>query len=321
MDYPQAQSIHQYVADLVHDAKHPVHTMYLRIRLLQLDGITFAAHTAAGHKLSAIAQRRQEVADLLRRTLKAALEVARAESECTDPHSARAETGDVGLSKEISRYASDTARAIMLLTEMRPHFEAILGTPLNEEQTRGLRIMATQADRAVEMLRPLAELRPSTTSPSMRTRTNHAGQMFDAQRAVRAVINRALVPCGRPWGIRTLGNTLVCCNTTDFDRILDNLISNAVKHSVGGSIRIRLTGTPGRVTIIISNRGHLAGHVRGRLFERGHKGTKSDGHGVGMASVRHLVHQNGGSIKARCTGGFVHMIVALPASESRPTAG
>jgi PAS domain S-box-containing protein/excisionase family DNA binding protein len=89
-------------------------------------------------------------------------------------------------------------------------------------------------------------------------------------------------------------------------RVLDNLLSNAIKYSPGGGrIDIRLTreGEAGGDAVLLSVEDHGLGIPAAdlpRIFEHFRRAANVEGRiggaGIGLASVRHVVEQHGGTI-------------------------
>lgn len=85
------------------------------------------------------------------------------------------------------------------------------------------------------------------------------------------------------------------------DRVLDNLLTNAAKYTERGSILVEVGGTPGYLTIKVSDtgRGIDADHIRA-VFAPG--GSDADtrapsSYGVGLSIVLHLLGQIGGRLE------------------------
>lgn len=89
--------------------------------------------------------------------------------------------------------------------------------------------------------------------------------------------------------------------TIDGDRIrhaMVNLLSNAVRHSpVGGRIRLRCSGDPNGVDILVSDEGPgIAPELHDMIFRNFETGG-SGGAGLGLAIVRTVVELHGGTIE------------------------
>ncbi|UZJ25916.1 HAMP domain-containing histidine kinase [Rhodococcus antarcticus] len=98
------------------------------------------------------------------------------------------------------------------------------------------------------------------------------------------------------------------------DRVVGNLVENAVRHnSDGGWLHVR-TGAPG---LVVSSSGAVVGDVAA-LFEPFHRGgpgrTGHRGSGLGLAIVSAVVAAHGGTVHAEpVEGGGLTVTVVLPA--------
>jgi signal transduction histidine kinase len=94
-------------------------------------------------------------------------------------------------------------------------------------------------------------------------------------------------------------NTLyVQGNVLEFERVLMNLIQNAIEHTPkDGSITIETTQEKTQVVIKISDTGSgIKKNDLPHIFERFYKGEGTSGNGLGLSIVKELVYQHGGSI-------------------------
>lgn len=107
-----------------------------------------------------------------------------------------------------------------------------------------------------------------------------------------------------------------------FERIVANLLSNAVRYSpAGGSIEIELLLTDqGKLCMSVRDHGTgipADGHAR--LFERfyrGHAESEISGIGIGLFVTRHLVELHGGAITADSpAGGGARLTVLIPTAK------
>lgn len=107
------------------------------------------------------------------------------------------------------------------------------------------------------------------------------------------------------------------------DRIVLNLVGNALKYSSEGDVEIRAEAKGGDVRVSVADRGPgIPAEDLPRLFERYHSsGRRSpDGLGLGLFIVRKLVEAHGGSIHAESTPGQGSTFVfTLPAAQDLTT--
>ncbi|MGH7329757.1 MAG: response regulator, partial [Polyangiaceae bacterium] len=90
-----------------------------------------------------------------------------------------------------------------------------------------------------------------------------------------------------------------------WDKIVLNLLSNAFKFTLDGSITVRLTAVDGEAVLSVTDTGvGIPEQELPRLFERFHrierqKSRTHEGSGIGLALTSELVRLHGGSISAR----------------------
>ena len=84
-----------------------------------------------------------------------------------------------------------------------------------------------------------------------------------------------------------------------FDRVLDNLINNALRHTApGGTIRLRALRSGARVQIAVDDTGEgIAANQLALVFQPFVQiGTGRGGAGLGLAICKEIVTQHGGEI-------------------------
>jgi len=83
---------------------------------------------------------------------------------------------------------------------------------------------------------------------------------------------------------------------------MQNLIDNAVKYTKAGEIKVRVTGSPGKVHIIVSDTGiGISEDFMGRLFDVFSQEVSGysrpyEGNGLGLALSKKLAQINNGDI-------------------------
>jgi PAS domain S-box-containing protein len=104
-----------------------------------------------------------------------------------------------------------------------------------------------------------------------------------------------------------------------WEQILLNLLSNALKFTLAGSVSVRLRAEGGAAVLQVEDTGvGVPPEEAGRLFERFHRvqgiqGRTHEGSGIGLALVRELVRLHGGSVDAASTlGSGTTFTVRLP---------
>src|SRR5262252_2620593 len=131
---------------------------------------------------------------------------------------------------------------------------------------------------------------------------------------------RLVVDCPRLEG-------RVAVNPAAWERIVLNLVANAYKATVEGTIEVRLRVQGGHALLIVSDTGagiaetdlpYVFNHVNRAVPPRG---GMSERIGVGLAFVRDLVQQQRGSIDVRSTPGSGTTITVRVPLEERDGAG
>ena len=89
-----------------------------------------------------------------------------------------------------------------------------------------------------------------------------------------------------------------------WEKVVLNLLSNALKYTVAGSVRMSLAADGGQAVLRVADTGAgIAAQDMPHLFERFHRGStpqarSNEGSGIGLALVKELVGLHGGSIAA-----------------------
>ena len=101
-----------------------------------------------------------------------------------------------------------------------------------------------------------------------------------------------------------LGKTdeIALIDATMIGRVMDNLLSNAVRHTPdGGTVMVRTDRTPGLLTISVEDTGYgVRADMAERLFEPFATG-RPDGTGLGLAIARELADAHGGRLRLQQT--------------------
>jgi signal transduction histidine kinase len=114
----------------------------------------------------------------------------------------------------------------------------------------------------------------------------------------------------------------------DLDRILTNLVGNAVKYTLSGGVHVRLTEEAGWARLVVSDTGiGIAADALGHIFEefyraKNAKALEEAGTGLGLAIVKDLVDRYGGRIEVTSTEGQgTTFSVALPVMQAPVAVG
>ena len=204
------------------------------------------------------------------------------------------------------------------LAIMRTELDVTLADP--ETDAADLRRMAetiraaiARSEDVIDKLLVLAE----SDDLAERERVDIAGVVEDAARQhARSVAEKGidLVIDARP--------SAVSGDQALLERLVDNLIDNAVRYAPSGSVvRVRVDADDGKVTLRVANAGEVISPEEvPRLFERFYRrGTsrnrRSGGSGLGLAIVAAVAEVHGGVVSAEAPpeGGLI-VTVALPHS-------
>jgi len=174
-----------------------------------------------------------------------------------------------------------------LIDGVYPRDDRQLGELL--EETRVL-------SRLIEDLRTLA-LSDAGALP-LQTDATDLGQL------VRDVI-RSMTPEAHHKSVSLTASSSTETAVADVDparirEVLTNLLSNALRHSVGGSsVTVSVSQTSAGVTIAVRDAGGgMAPEEVTRIFDRFYKGSASRGSGLGLSIAKSIITAHGGEIRA-----------------------
>lgn len=137
-------------------------------------------------------------------------------------------------------------------------------------------------------------------------------------------IRQALVMLEREWAPKDIefDVELESVNYTGSEQLLphvwSNLLGNAVKFTpVGGTIRMELTKQAHGIVFVIEDSGPgITEEVRRHMFDKFYQGDtshKDEGNGLGLALVKHILDETGGTVQAENgPGGGCRITVILP---------
>jgi signal transduction histidine kinase len=141
-----------------------------------------------------------------------------------------------------------------------------------------------------------------------------AALMVEALQRAQAMLSNHTVEVAVPPHLEVLADAAA------LGRIIDNLISNAVKFSAPGSlVAIQAERTGGEVALVVSDQGvGIPGDELDRIFDRfyrvGGDGNRQPGTGIGLAIVKEFTEAQGGRVEVSSTlGRGTTFTVILPA--------
>jgi signal transduction histidine kinase len=175
---------------------------------------------------------------------------------------------------------------------------------------------------ATGMHRLIDDLLDSSTSREQQLRSG----VVDLSSLARSVADqRAAVTGGPPPHIDVADLPAVYADAALVRQLLDNLVANAVKYVVPGSLpRVSITGREvgEMVEVTVSDEGiGIPASERDQIFEafhRAHDAREYDGHGIGLAVCKKIVERHGGRIAARPPLGpsGTRIVFTLPAASA-----
>jgi signal transduction histidine kinase len=119
---------------------------------------------------------------------------------------------------------------------------------------------------------------------------------------------------------------VVCGDPAELDRILNNLVGNAVKYTQTGGVDVRAERIDGWIRVTVADTGiGIPADALPRLFEEffraaNAKASGETGTGLGLAIVKDLVEHYGGQIDvASVEGEGTTFVVLLPARQASPS--
>jgi two-component system, OmpR family, sensor histidine kinase KdpD len=191
---------------------------------------------------------------------------------------------------------------------------ASAGEPLAPELGRAaveLREQALRLSRMVENLLDMARLRAGRV------------HLLKAWQPLEEVVGTSVNAVEASFPGRTIGIDLAAdlplleLDGGLIERVLVNLLENAVKHGAGSPVAIRAVRVDGAVEVRIEDQGPglppIATERLFDMFERGGAETQPIGTGLGLAICKAIVEAHGGSIRAgKREGGGARFTVTLP---------
>jgi two-component system, OmpR family, sensor histidine kinase KdpD len=122
------------------------------------------------------------------------------------------------------------------------------------------------------------------------------------------------------------GSSTVLVDPHQIQRVLVNLIENALKYSPADEeIRVQVSGTPSEAVVRVIDHGPgVPEEERERIFEpfqRGSRGSNTQGAGLGLAIARGFAEANGGRLTVESRfGQGATFVLSLPASRTKVPA-
>jgi two-component system sensor histidine kinase VicK len=167
----------------------------------------------------------------------------------------------------------------------------------------------SRASRRVDFLQKLIDDLLDLAEGKTELKEHQQSQPVSLEEAIGRVIKRFEVPASDKgvslsWCDESeCGNTLVMATPDGLDRILNNLVSNAIKYTPpGGQVIVSLSKTKGTATVIVEDTGiGIPADAMVHLFEEFYrapnaKSVEREGTGLGLTIVKDLVSRFGGQL-------------------------
>jgi len=207
------------------------------------------------------------------------------------------------------------------LTALLGFSELLLSRVVPAEQARRyLRVIHGEAERLTRIVDDLLDL--SRFETGHRSELRPTAVDVAAALETNAEIFRAQSPGHRVRVTSAPGSVVALADPDALDRILKNLLSNALKYSPGGSeVRLGATSRGGRVEISVEDDGpgipeDALPHVFERYYRVPGRTRAVRGLGLGLALVKSLADAHAGSVRAeRAHSGGSRFTVTLPRAE------
>lgn len=175
--------------------------------------------------------------------------------------------------------------------------------------------IAAAVDRMSRMIGDLDELSRSDELP--RRTEPRPVDMGEVLRDVLAHARPTAAENGVELAESVAGSVRVHGDQDELGRVLDNLVSNAIRSSgQGGHVLVGVTSHDGfaRLTVRDTCGGIPADQVP-HMFREGYQGDKAGASGLGLAYVGRVVDEHGGRVAVRSTETGCDVEVSLPAAE------
>jgi two-component system, OmpR family, phosphate regulon sensor histidine kinase PhoR len=215
------------------------------------------------------------------------------------------------------------------LTVVSGFAETLLHNPdLSQDQRRHfaetIMANATRMQRIVDDLLDLSRIESGSWAPEPAS--------VDAEGLVRDVF-ATVEPSARAKGLRLIPEidrgARVHADPTALRQVLCNLVENAVRYTVSGTVTVRVEEDRGGAWVRVRDTGvGIAPEHLPRIFERFYRADASrsrseGGTGLGLAIVKHLVEAHGGRVHAESDPGRGTTVSAFfpAAAAAQPAAG
>ncbi|MFI6423697.1 sensor histidine kinase [Promicromonospora sp. NPDC050880] len=183
------------------------------------------------------------------------------------------------------------------------------------DPTTALDGIAAAVDRMSRMIGDLGELSRSDELP--RRAAPGPVDMGSVLDGVLAHARPAAAERGVELAESVAGDVRVQGDRDELSRVLDNLVSNAIRSSgPGGRVLVGVTSQDGFARLSVRDTcGGIPDDEVPHMFRAGYQGDKAGSSGLGLAYVDRVVDEHGGKVSVRSTSAGCDVEVRLPAAE------
>jgi len=167
---------------------------------------------------------------------------------------------------------------------------------LGEKETEAMSRISRSADRMMHMIQQLLDF----TRARLGDGISIERAPCDLEDIVRQVIAEAQTGAAdRPFEVQTTPNPKGCWDRTRLQRLVSNLVGNAIEHGTPGTpIRVVLAGDAAHVALSVENQGPvIPGALLPAVFDPFRQARKSSGGvGLGLYIAQQIAQAHGGDI-------------------------
>lgn len=234
------------------------------------------------------------------------------------------------MAEKFNTMATELERTEILRTDFVSEFTHELKTPIvsikgllpllkNEElsaekRSKYLAIMEAETDRLVQMTANTLYLSKIETQAILKDKTE-----FNISEQIRACV----LLLEKKWTAKSLelmvdfDDFVISANEDMLKQVWINLIDNAIKFSYErGELSVTIVGEDDRITVTVSNEGDTISDEEKELifnkFYQGDKSRSTEGNGIGLSIVKHIIELHRGKIAVRSKNGITAFSVTLP---------
>ncbi len=221
--------------------------------------------------------------------------------EPTRPHIAKGTRNDVraealrkrGIDDDIASVAHDVKTPLSIIMLETTVIEERLGRALTPQLRHGLERILLNAAYIDRLISDLLDLGCHDAG-----RLELRAELIAMSKLLDRALERAVSTHDRRrvhLEIKSHANVL--CDPMRIERVLSNLVANALKHGGAAPVTVRLEVVKrfARISIIDAGPGMTAEEAR-EMFDRYRHGAQSQGYGLGLYISRHIVERHGGRI-------------------------